>query len=480
VTVLRLQALPPTPPVVTNSTGASNITQTSARLNGEITDNGNEDPTVHIYWGDNDGGTTPGNWDSDVNLGVQGTGTFYTNITGLTADTDYYYRCYAENSVDGSWAASTEPFTTLPQPTEPQYEILRPNAAGDITNIKYQDPTSGMHWEKVDDVTPDGDSTNIWQYQGSANTNYDLFNLPSPSASGTINFIKVYAHCKESFSGSAKIKIKTGGTEYDNGSSLALTSSWTNYSHQWDTNPATGLAWTWDDIDNLQIGVALGGASYNISYCTQVYVAVEYLEAPPIPDPPTVTNSTGASNITQTSARLNGEVTSTGGENPTVHIYWGDNDGGTTEGNWDNDVNLGTQGTGTFYTNVSGLTADTDYYYRCYAENSGDGSWATSTEPFTTLSTPTPPEPPTLVSPGTTITFKWNASSGATNYHLQVNTNPTFTETSLFDAEVGDVTSLGVTGLTLGTTYYWRVKAGNAWGWSDWSSVRSVIASEVP
>lgn len=45
---------------------------------------------------------------------------------------------------------------------------------------------------------------------------------------------------------------------------------------------------------------------------------------------PTVTNSTGASNVTHNSARLNGEVTSTGGENPTAHIYWGATDGVTT------------------------------------------------------------------------------------------------------------------------------------------------------
>ena len=93
---------------------------------------------------------------------------------------------------------------------------------------------------------------------------------------------------------------------------------------------------------------------------------------------------------------------------------------------------------------------------------------------------PTAPDPPTLVSPGTAITFKWNASSGATKYHLQVNTLANFTGTDLFNAELGDVASREVTGLSLGTTYYWRVKAGNDGGWSDWSSVSSVLAAEVP
>jgi len=100
---------------------------------------------------------------------------------------------------------------------------------------------------------------------------------------------------------------------------------------------------------------------------------------------PNVTNSTGESNVTATSARLNGEVTDTGDENPTVHIYWGDNDGGTDAGSWDNDVNLGTKSAGTFYTDISGLSPNTTYYYRCYTENSAGDYWASSTESFTTL-----------------------------------------------------------------------------------------------
>ena len=111
-----------TAPAVTNYTGASNIAQTSARLNGEVTSTGGENPTVHIYWGDNDGGTTAGSWDYDINLGVKAAGTFYSNISGLTGNTLYYYRCYAVNSAGESWAASTASFTTSPvAPTVTNY-----------------------------------------------------------------------------------------------------------------------------------------------------------------------------------------------------------------------------------------------------------------------------------------------------------------------------------------------------------------------
>jgi hypothetical protein len=110
VTVIRLQAF--APPVVTNSTGASNLASTSARLNGQVTSTGGENPTVHIYWGLSDGGITVGNWTHDVNLGVKAAGTFYNDITGLTANTKYYYRCYTTNSGGSSWASNNAYFNT--------------------------------------------------------------------------------------------------------------------------------------------------------------------------------------------------------------------------------------------------------------------------------------------------------------------------------------------------------------------------------
>ncbi|MCJ7792137.1 MAG: hypothetical protein MUP49_07020, partial [Dehalococcoidia bacterium] len=92
---------------------------------------------------------------------------------------------------------------------------------------------------------------------------------------------------------------------------------------------------------------------------------------------------------------------------------------------------------------------------------------------WTTVTLPAPPAPPVLVTPKKTITFGWNASSGATKYRLQVNTASDFTGTSIFDNAEITATSQDVA-LFVGTTYYWRVKAGNTGGWSGWSSTGSV------
>ena len=161
-------------------------------------------------------------------------------------------------------------------------ETLRPNAAGDTTDIQAQYPVSTFHYDKVDEAVSDGDTTYVYIYSDDAWSKYDLYNLPSHSiGSGTINSIKIYCVCKEWGVAYCRIKLKTGGAEYDNGSDLALTSSWVSYSNQWNTNPKTSSAWTWTDIDALQIGVYLKGEAATAGYCTQVYVEVDYTEALP-------------------------------------------------------------------------------------------------------------------------------------------------------------------------------------------------------
>jgi hypothetical protein len=113
----------------------------------------------------------------------------------------------------------------------------------------------------------------------------------------------------------------------------------------------------------------------------------------------------------------------------------------------------------------SGWNTQTGYTYFI-------AGWGTTTPP-------TPPNPPDLLSPGAAITFKWGSPNGATKYQLQVSTSSSFT-TTVFDADVGNNTSQEVTGLSLGTLYYWRVRAGNDGGWGNWSTTRSITVNQVP
>jgi RHS repeat-associated protein len=143
---------------------------------------------------------------------------------------------------------------------------------------------AAQHWEDVDESNHDGDTSSVSSNE--ADYQRDLYNIDDHSAaSGEINSVTAYAICRADDTPTQdglKIVIKSGeGTgapdTVSESSEMTVTDSYTVYSNQWSTNPATDDAWTWDEIDNLQVGVAVrsSGDSYH-TYCTQTYVEVEY------------------------------------------------------------------------------------------------------------------------------------------------------------------------------------------------------------
>jgi chitinase len=89
------------------------------------------------------------------------------------------------------------------------------------------------------------------------------------------------------------------------------------------------------------------------------------------------------------------------------------------------------------------------------------------------------PQPPVLNYPSNgaagipaNTTLRWNASTGAESYTLQVSTSLTFSTFILNQSGIVSA-SYSLNGLSANTTYYWRVSATNASGTSEWSSVGS-------
>lgn len=99
---------------------------------------------------------------------------------------------------------------------------------------------------------------------------------------------------------------------------------------------------------------------------------------------PVVTNNKGAMNVGPNAATLQGLVVRHGGENPSVCIYWGREDGTTDPEAWEYQENLGVKGIGRVSYRVEGLDPDTAYYYRVYASNSAGANWAPESSMFTT------------------------------------------------------------------------------------------------
>jgi hypothetical protein len=89
----------------------------------------------------------------------------------------------------------------------------------------------------------------------------------------------------------------------------------------------------------------------------------------PRPEPnvePTITSTTSATSITDTTAASGGIVTNDGGSTVTAYgVCWATTTAPTTA---DNSTSDGT-GTGTYTSGLTGLTASTRYYLRAYATN---------------------------------------------------------------------------------------------------------------
>ncbi len=96
-----------------------------------------------------------------------------------------------------------------------------------------------------------------------------------------------------------------------------------------------------------------------------------------------------ATSVVETTATLNGNVTVTGGDNPTVTMYYGLTDGGQTAASWDSNTAPTSpsqpQGVAAFYKSATGLLSGRKYYFSAKAVNSSGTSWPAASLNFTTL-----------------------------------------------------------------------------------------------
>lgn len=139
-----------------------------------------------------------------------------------------------------------------------------PNASGCATQLTPVGETN--NWECVDDPrdVPDDDATYV--YSKVTNEKYDLYNIPNhiPLAdgtqTGTINYVQIYNRTKsdgmaQHADGIFKLILTDDAcSNIYKSSDIDLVTSYNTYNNIWTVNPRTSTAFTWTDIDNLQIG----------------------------------------------------------------------------------------------------------------------------------------------------------------------------------------------------------------------------------
>ncbi|HSJ23604.1 MAG TPA: fibronectin type III domain-containing protein, partial [Longimicrobiales bacterium] len=133
----------------------------------------------------------------------------------------------------------------------------------------------------------------------------------------------------------------------------------------------------------------------------------------------------------------------------------------------------------------SGLQSGTTYYYRVRARNiSGFSSYSAVASATTPVPPPPAPGVPTGLSAAAmdtaTIRLTWTASAGVVDaYHIERSTTPGsgFTEVGTVP---GSVTAFQNSGLESGTAHYYRVRARNVSGFSNYSAEVSATTPLPP
>jgi len=158
---------------------------------------------------------------------------------------------------------------------------LVPDGAGDYTNINSQQPSSTYHWDKVDDTpgAPDESSTYIYTTNNTPTPQKDAYTLSSsgiPSDS-IINNVTVYFRIRTNLkAGTAYCTpyLRLGTDETTGTQRTEGDADWTTFNEVL-SRPGGG-DWQYSDLEDLQVVVGLRTTSEYQSWCTQVYVVVNY------------------------------------------------------------------------------------------------------------------------------------------------------------------------------------------------------------
>ena len=191
ITFTTEQIPDPESPIVTTAE-VTDITQTTAVSGGNVTDDGGASVTARgVCWSTSQNPTISDHHTSDGN----GTGSFTSNLTNLTANTTYYVRAYATNE-NGTSYGEQKSFTTLqnielPTVTTADVTDITQNTAvsgGNVTDDGGAAVTArGVCWSK--DPNPTIDNSFISNGNGTGSFTIEISGLTS----ATTYYVRAYA-----------------------------------------------------------------------------------------------------------------------------------------------------------------------------------------------------------------------------------------------------------------------------------------------
>lgn len=137
-----------------------------------------------------------------------------------------------------------------------QVETLRPDGAGDLTQLTRGGTDSGANWSQVDEKPAQIGGAGDDYVDSTGDDQFDTYTFANRSVTGTPRAVGVSAHAQR-ITGSPQFKfvLRIGGVTYEGTQTFTATGTNKFYGEYWNNNPATGLAWADSEINSLQAGI---------------------------------------------------------------------------------------------------------------------------------------------------------------------------------------------------------------------------------
>jgi uncharacterized protein (TIGR02145 family) len=482
-------------PVIPTLTTAAvtNITINSVTSGGSITKDGGAGVTARgVCWGTSENPTTAGSYTSDD----KGIGSFISNITDLIPNTLYHIRAYATNKAGTAYGEDIS-FTTTPivVPTLTTTEVTSVTlttavTGGNITADGNASVTSkGVCWATTTAPT----ITNSITTDGTGSGSF-VSNL-SGLQPGITYYLRAYATNSAGTAYGNEVSFTTSPTLVPTLATAAVTSvtlttavsggnittdgggavtvrgvCWSTAANPIISNPktsdGTGIGTFISSITGLLPGTlyhirAYATNSAGTAYGSDVTFTTTAVGAPTL-------TTASVTSVTQTTAVSGGNITSDGGSSVTARgTCWAT----TTNPTVANFKTSDNSGTGSFVSNLTGLTPGATYYVRAYATNAAGTAYGNEISfnavqvslPTLTTTAMSSITATTAVSGGNVLTNGGGTVTGR-GVCYSLTASPTITSPNTSDGSGTGVFVSNLTGLTPGATYHLRAYAVNSAG----------------
>lgn len=422
------------------------------------------------------------------------------NVIGLKANTTYYYRVRAYNTDGDGSSSDVITISTLPNPPDAPVVDTASNVLLSTFTTKWS-PIATATGYKLDIAIDNTFTSFVDGYKNKDVGNVTSYGVTGLTANTTYYFrIRAYSASVESINSNINTVTTLVNPPLAPVANNAFNVQQTSFGANWNNvenatsyllDVATDNSFTdlLPDYKNKEIqnntSFSVTGLQPNTTYYYQLRAHNRSGFSPysktimviTLPDPPATPTVDTASVIKQTSFNVNWKSTSTS----TSYLVDISTDSGFATfipGFNSMEVVNSTS------INVSGLKANTTYYYRIRAHNAGGDSQNSSTITVTTL--PNPPYNPTIKSASditqTSCSLNWSSAPSAIGYRMDIAINNEFTTfySDFTLKKIGIDTMITLTGLTPNTTYFYRVSAYNNGGSSSSPGINSFTTLPNP